>query len=124
MAEKQRILLAGATGSIGYSAAVPLAKRNARVVLLGRKAEKLSSRADSIRQTLIDAGVKYKVTDIATLVIDFSDRDSVRPGGTFTAGDADAERTVVGAVEFCKLLAGRGEATGLLTTVVPFGHHP
>lgn len=41
-------------------------------------------------------------------------------GGTFTAGGGDDDRTVMDAVEFCSLLAGRGEATGLLTTIVPF----
>jgi uncharacterized protein (TIGR03083 family) len=40
-------------------------------------------------------------------------------GGVFTAGDGD-EPTVIDAVEFCSLLAGRGEATGLFTTIVPF----
>jgi len=40
-------------------------------------------------------------------------------GGVFTAGDGD-EPMVIDAVEFCSRLAGRGEATGLLTTIVPF----
>ncbi|HUP73459.1 MAG TPA: maleylpyruvate isomerase family mycothiol-dependent enzyme [Acidimicrobiales bacterium] len=40
-------------------------------------------------------------------------------GGVFTAGE-DGETTVIDAVEFCCLLAGRGEATGLFTTIVPF----
>mgnify|MGYP001819658122 FL=1 len=40
-------------------------------------------------------------------------------GGAFSAG-VDGEHIVADAVEFCSLLAGRGEATGLLTTVVPF----
>ncbi|MBG7605721.1 MAG: SDR family NAD(P)-dependent oxidoreductase [Actinobacteria bacterium] len=78
MTKQQTILVAGATGSIGNSAAVALAKRGARVVLLGRRAEKLSSRADSIRDALTDAGDGHEVTDISTLVIDFSDMDSVR----------------------------------------------
>jgi uncharacterized protein (TIGR03083 family) len=40
-------------------------------------------------------------------------------GGAFTwAGGGDP--TVLDAVEFCSLLAGRGEPTGLLTTIVPF----
>lgn len=77
MVERQTFLVAGATGSIGYSAALALATRGARVVLLGRKAEKLSSRADSIRDALTD-GCVDEGTDIATLVIDFSDMDSVR----------------------------------------------
>lgn len=46
-------------------------------------------------------------------------------GGIFTSGDATgardaAEPTVLDAVEFCSLLAGRGDASGLLSTVVPF----
>jgi len=40
-------------------------------------------------------------------------------GGTFTAGTG-GEPTVIDAVEFCRLLAGRGEPTGLFTTIVPF----
>ena len=40
-------------------------------------------------------------------------------GGVFTAG-SDGERTELDAIEFCSLLAGRGDATGLLTTIVPF----
>ncbi len=78
MVESQTILVAGATGSIGMAASVALARRGARVVLLGRRPEKLSSRADSIREELTNAGVDYDVTDIATLVVDFSDMDSVR----------------------------------------------
>ena len=55
MTGKQTTLIAGATGSIGNAAALALAKRGARVVLLGRRAEKLSSKADSIRDALTDA---------------------------------------------------------------------
>lgn len=40
-------------------------------------------------------------------------------GGVFTAG-AGGEPTTLDAVEFCSLLAGRGEPTGLFTTIVPF----
>jgi short-subunit dehydrogenase len=41
MTNKQTILVAGATGNIGGGAAVALAKRGARVVLLGRRLETL-----------------------------------------------------------------------------------
>jgi len=78
MMDEQTILIAGATGNIGGGAAVALAKRGARVVLLGRKLERLDARADSIRATLSEAQIDYKDTDIATLVIDFSDMESVR----------------------------------------------
>ena len=78
MTNKQTILIAGATGNIGGGAAVALAKRGARVVLLGRRLEKLEARADSIRVTMTEAQIEYQDTDIATLVVDFSDMESVR----------------------------------------------
>jgi uncharacterized protein (TIGR03083 family) len=41
-------------------------------------------------------------------------------GGLFRNGSGGGDTTVLDAVEFCSLLAGRGEPTGLLTTIVPF----
>jgi NAD(P)-dependent dehydrogenase (short-subunit alcohol dehydrogenase family) len=78
MTNKQTILITGATGSIGGGAAVALAKRGARVVLLGRKLETLEARADAIRAALSEARIEYQDTDIATLVVDFSDMESAR----------------------------------------------
>ncbi len=78
MTNKQTILIAGATGNIGGGAAVALAKRGARVVLLGRKLERLEARADSIHLALSEAQIDYQDTGIATLVVDFSDMESVR----------------------------------------------
>ncbi len=78
MTNKQTILITGATGSIGGGAAVALAKRGARVVLLGRSPDKLEAKADSIRVALSEAQIDYQDTNIATLVIDFSDMESVR----------------------------------------------
>jgi NAD(P)-dependent dehydrogenase (short-subunit alcohol dehydrogenase family) len=78
MTNKQTILIAGATGSIGGGAAVALAKRDVRVVLLGRSPDKLEAKADSIRSALSEAGIACQDTDIATLVVDFSDMESVR----------------------------------------------
>jgi NAD(P)-dependent dehydrogenase (short-subunit alcohol dehydrogenase family) len=78
MTNKQTILVTGATGNIGGGAAVALAKSGARVVLLGRKLEKLEARADSIRFALSEARIEFQNTDIATLVVDFSDMESVR----------------------------------------------
>ena len=75
---KQTILITGATGNIGGAAAIALAKRGARVVLLGRSPDKLKARADSIRVALSEAGIEYQDMDIATLVIDFSDMESMR----------------------------------------------
>jgi hypothetical protein len=40
-------------------------------------------------------------------------------GGVFTAAGG-ADPIVIDAVEFCSLLAGRGNPTGLLATIVPF----
>jgi dehydrogenase/reductase SDR family protein 12 len=75
MTTRQTILIAGATGNIGGGAALSLAKRGAGVVLLGRKPEKLQARADSIRTALSKIGIE---SDIAALVVDFSDMESVR----------------------------------------------
>lgn len=75
---KQTILIAGATGNIGKAAAIALAERDARVVLLGRKLEKLNATKEAISESLSEANVKFESDDIATLVIDFSDMKSVR----------------------------------------------
>ena len=71
MTNKQTILIAGATGNIGGGAAVALSKRGARVVLLGRKLERLEARADYIRAALFDVQSKSQETEIDMLVIDF-----------------------------------------------------
>jgi NAD(P)-dependent dehydrogenase (short-subunit alcohol dehydrogenase family) len=78
MINKQTILIAGATGNIGGGAATALAKRGAKVVLLGRKPETLEARANSIRVALSEARIEHQDTDIATLVVDFSDMEFVR----------------------------------------------
>ena len=78
MTNRQTILIAGATGNIGGGAAVALAKRGARVVLLGRYPDKLEARANLVREALSGARTECQDTDIATLVIDFSDMESVR----------------------------------------------
>ncbi len=43
MENKQTILIAGATGNIGKAAAIALAKGGARVVILGRRHDKLQA---------------------------------------------------------------------------------
>ncbi|GAH35589.1 unnamed protein product, partial [marine sediment metagenome] len=75
---KQTILIAGATGNIGGGAAVALAKRGAKVVLLGRYLEKLKARVNLVQTALSEAQIDYQDTDIAMLVIDFSDMESVK----------------------------------------------
>ena len=78
MTNKQTILIAGATGSIGGGAALALAKRGARVVLLGRRAEKLKTKVNLICAALDEAQIDFQDGDIDMLVIDFSDMESVR----------------------------------------------
>jgi NAD(P)-dependent dehydrogenase (short-subunit alcohol dehydrogenase family) len=78
MKNKQTILIAGATGNIGRAAAVALAKRGARVVLLGRSPDKLKAKADQIRAELSEAQIQTQDNDIDILVIDFSNMKSVR----------------------------------------------
>ncbi len=75
---KQTILIAGATGNIGGGAALVLAKRGAKIVLLGRNLKTLEARADSIRIGLSEARIDYQDTNITTLVIDFSNLESVK----------------------------------------------
>lgn len=74
----QTILVAGATGNIGRAAALALSKRGAKVVLLGRSADKLEAKADSIRKDLSENGIKYPLENIQTLIIDFAEMKSVR----------------------------------------------
>ena len=78
MTSKQTILITGATGSIGGGAAIALAKRGARIVLLGRSPEKLEAEVNRVRVALSEEGIDYQDTDIGTLVVDFSDMESVR----------------------------------------------
>jgi NAD(P)-dependent dehydrogenase (short-subunit alcohol dehydrogenase family) len=78
MENKQTILIAGATGNIGKAAAIALAKRGARVVILGRSHDKLQATKDSIYVKLSEAQIEYQEKDLATLVVDFSDMESVR----------------------------------------------
>ncbi len=78
MTNKQTILIAGATGNIGGGAAVALAKRGARVVLLGRYLDKLKTKVTLVRIALSEAQIDYQDTDIAMLVVDFSDMESVK----------------------------------------------
>lgn len=75
---QQTILIAGANGNVGGGAALALAKRGARVVLLGRQLERLQARADRIRSDVEGARTGRQAPDLETLVIDFADMASVR----------------------------------------------
>lgn len=78
MSNKQTIMITGATGNVGGGAAAVLAKRGARVVLLGRKLKRLETRADAIRAAVSEARIEIQEEDIDTLVVDFTDLESVR----------------------------------------------
>ena len=78
MTNKQTILITGATGNVGGGAAVALAKHGARIVLLGHSPKRLEAKVDSIREALSEARIEYQETDIARLVVDFTDMEAVR----------------------------------------------
>lgn len=78
LSEARTVLITGATGSVGGGAAVALARRGVRVVLLGRNQDRLEARAKSFRAALSSASNSSRAGDIATLAIDLSDMDSVR----------------------------------------------
>lgn len=80
--DKQTILITGATGNVGGGTAIALARRGARVVLLGRSLESLESKANSIRVALSKERRDQKETDIDVLAVDFSDMNSVRHAAT------------------------------------------
>ena len=82
MKNKPTILITGATGNIGGGAAFALAKRGTKIVLLGHNPETLESRANAIRTKLTEANINHKDTDISTLVVDFTDLESVSQSAT------------------------------------------
>lgn len=78
MEEKQTILIAGATGSIGGAAALALVNGGARVVLLGRNNDKLQAYKQKIINTMSEPNAEIHKDNIETLVIDFSDMTLVK----------------------------------------------
>jgi NAD(P)-dependent dehydrogenase (short-subunit alcohol dehydrogenase family) len=76
VADRQTVLIAGATGNVGGGAATALARRGAHVVLLGRKPDTLEARANAIRDALAGEGIGD--ADIETLSLDLSDMNDVR----------------------------------------------
>jgi len=78
MKNKQTILIAGATGSIGMAAAIALAGRGAKVVLLGRSEDKLKAKVELIHAALAESQIESQNIEIDILAFDFSDMESVR----------------------------------------------
>ncbi len=102
MADRPTVLVAGGNGNVGGGAAVALARRGARVVLLGRKPDPLEARATAIRAALSERGIED--TAIEALSLDMADMDSVR----LTAADALDRFPVI---------------DGLVLSVVNLGQH-
>ena len=73
MENKQTILVAGATGNIGNAAVLALAKRGARVVLLGRSVEKLETKES----------IKTESISLRIVIILFYSGDILKPGILF-----------------------------------------
>ena len=85
-------------------------------------------RVDICRRPDADgADVEHDGRVVADVVADWARRHrepfpcgwTVRRGGSFSAGQ-DGPEIRLDAVEFCRVLSGRGAADGLLTTFVPF----
>lgn len=111
MADRRTVLVAGATGSIGGGAAVALAKRGARVVVLGRRPDRSEARAEAIRAALAESGLEDP--GIETRVVDFCDLGSIRAA----AADAlDTYEAIDGLVLSVGLLAQGGPQ------ILPDGH--
>ena len=81
MDETMTIIVAGATGSIGRAAAQGLARRGHRVVLLGRRLARLQEEVAGLKAELERAAFEPSEDNLRTLVIDFTDLDSVRRAG-------------------------------------------
>lgn len=61
MKDKHTILITGATGNIGGGAAVALTKRDAKIVLLGRKLENLEARKDFIHNAYLKLKLSTRI---------------------------------------------------------------
>ena len=74
-------VVTGATGALGYEAALALARAGAEVILSGRDAGKGQSAIERIGRDAIGAKVSYEYLDLANLasVTEFADRIHARP---------------------------------------------
>ena len=83
-------VVTGATGGLGYEAALALAKAGAEVILTGRDAGKGQSAIDRIGRDAIGANVSYEHLDLANLasIAEFADRMHARPSLDLLIGNA------------------------------------
>jgi NAD(P)-dependent dehydrogenase (short-subunit alcohol dehydrogenase family) len=74
-------VVTGATGGLGYEAALALAKAGAEVILTGRDDRKGQSAVEKISGEVVGARPQYERLDLASLasVADFSQRITARP---------------------------------------------
>ena len=74
-------VVTGATGGLGYEAALALAKAGAEVILTGRDDRKGQSAVENISGEVAGARLSYERLDLASLasVADFSQRMTARP---------------------------------------------
>jgi len=113
MSEAKRILITGATGNIGGGAALELARRGSKIVLLGRSRKKLEARAESIRVALSKASITTEEDHISVLVVDFSDMESVR----LAAAEALCQSLKIHGLIHCAVVYAQGGPT-----ILPSGH--
>ncbi len=113
MSKKPTILITGATGNIGGGAAIALAKRGAKIVLLGRSKAMLAERETMIKEALSEKGIACEEKDIESLVIDFTNFDSVKK-----AADQAIERYTQ--IDCLILSVGRLKQKG--PNILPNGH--
>ena len=73
-------VVTGATGGLGYEAALALAKAGAEVILTGRDDQKGRSAIEKISRKVIGAKISYEHHDLASLasIADFAQRMGVR----------------------------------------------
>jgi NAD(P)-dependent dehydrogenase (short-subunit alcohol dehydrogenase family) len=83
-------VVTGATGGLGYEAALALAKAGAEVILTGRDAGKGQAAIEKIGRDAIGANVSYEHLDLANLasIAEFADRMHARPSLDLLIGNA------------------------------------
>lgn len=122
---QQTVLIAGATGNIGFAAAVALAKRGVRVVLLGRREEKLRAKAEQLTTRVSNVDGQTREQAVELLVVDLADLRSVRRAADeamqrFAAVDGIVHSVGVFLLGGPRVLANGPEAMFVTNVLGPF----